>query len=627
MAHLALYRKWRPDVFEDIVGQEHITKTLKNQILTNRVGHAYLFCGTRGTGKTTCAKVFSRAVNCRSPKNGSPCNECEICKGIADGSILDVTELDAASNRRIDDIREIINDVSYVAAEAKYSVYIIDEVHMLTTEAFNALLKTLEEPPEHVIFILATTDPQKVPQTILSRCQRFDFKRISINDITVRLKEVAYGDGFNITEDAYRLIASLGDGSMRDSLSVLERVASACGDTITSDDIIEVLGISTRDSVFNMTDAITHNDPEGIVSVIDSLINEGKDLNSFIDSLMQYFRDLMMYSVSNGATSLLDYSSEDIVKLKAQSSRLTFEKITRATSILSSAKADAKWVKSPRIIYELALIKLARPEVDTSPEALLDRLADIENRVHATRDEELYSRVAGIEEKIKNGLVAAAPAVKEETPPPQKKVAKRIYNPIPANELNGDNPIVALAKRWDSICSAIIKKAGYFAIIQNRPITVDRDGIILLFNRDESTTLDILSNNKDRLDKIFTQISGSDCAIKFVYEDELGDNLIDIWTLKPSASPVSASTINDDEEDDSDEAFFEDIPIPDPGSSDPLDELNLNFKELIEVTDGTEFIDYSPDDDTFNQATLSSDDEPEEFLDDNELASMKNEDE
>lgn len=632
MAHLALYRKWRPTVFEDIVGQGHITKTLKNQIMTNRIGHAYLFCGTRGTGKTTCAKVFSRAVNCLHPKDGSPCNECEICKGISDGSILDVTELDAASNRRIDDIREIINDVAYVAAAASYSVYIIDEVHMLTTEAFNALLKTLEEPPEHVIFILATTDPQRVPQTILSRCQRFDFKRISINDITLRLKEVAYGDGFKITDDAYRLIARLGDGSMRDALSVLERVSSACGDTITAEDITSVLGISAQESVFKITDAIIGSNPSLIVSVIDSLMNDGKDLNTFIDTLLQHFRDLMMCSISEDSSSLLDYSSEDIVKLKAQSKKLTFERLTRAASILSHAKADAKWVKSPRIIYELALIKLARPETDTSPEALMDRLAQIENLEHGGRDEELYARINNIEEKIKNGLIAA-PAKKEEEPPPKKeKVSKRVYNPIPPSELNGDNPIVQLAKKWDSISAAMSKKAAYLTVaLARRPITIDNDGIIMLFDRKESFAMNMLNNNKDKLDKLFARISGSDYALKYIYEDEIGDNLVDIWSLKPSAAKTPEQTMQQIKNQ-NDATLQDDFEAPPANAflptdkdnylsyDDPLDELNANFGELIEITDGTEFVSYNKDDDRFEQEDLlgTPKDESEEFIDKHE---------
>lgn len=617
MAHLALYRKWRPTVFEDIIGQRHITKTLKNQIITNRIGHAYLFCGTRGTGKTTCAKVFSKAVNCLSPHDGSPCNECEICRGIADGSILDVTELDAASNRRIDNIREIINDVAYVAAAAKYSVYIIDEVHMLTTEAFNALLKTLEEPPEHVIFILATTDPQKVPQTILSRCQRFDFKRISVNDITLRLKEVAYGDGFNITEDGYNLIARLGDGSMRDALSILERVASACGDTISADDIISVLGISTQESVFKITDAIIENNPENIISIIDTLMNDGKDLNTFIDSLLQHFRDLMICLVSEDSSGLLDYGSEELVKLRAQSKRTSFEKLTRAASVLAGAKADAKWVKSPRIIYELALIKLAKPEIDSSPEALMDRLSQLEQRIVSGRDEEVYSRLAGIEEKIKNGLVVAAP-VQESSEQKPLRATGRVYRPFKNSELSYEHPLVQLARRWESISSAILKKAGYLVVaLTNRPITIDRDGIIMLFKRNESIAINILnsSNNKERLSKLFSQISGSDYGIKYMYTDEVGDNPINIWEFKPDHNSVKTPDVSEDKALETDNI----APVPDAVSKkDPLDMLTEDYPELVEITDGTEFLDYSTEGEDFSQEALSES-ESEEFLAPDEL--------
>jgi DNA polymerase-3 subunit gamma/tau len=362
-----------------------------------------------------------------------------------------------------------------------------------------------------------------------------------------------------------------------------------------------------------MTDAITNNSPEQIVAVIDTLMNEGKDLNTFVDSLMQYFRDLMMYSVSNG-TIALDYNSEDMVKLKAQSARLSFERITRAASILSAAKSEAKWVKSPRIIYELALIKLARPEVDSSPEALLDRIAEMENKVHATRDEELYSRIAGIEEKIKNGIAVAAPITEEEPVKEVKKVSKRVYNPIPPSELNGDNPIVALAKRWDNICSAIIKKAGYLGMaLHNRPITIDRDGIIMLFGRNENTTLDILNNNRNRLDTLFAQVSGTDYALKYVYDDEIGDNIIDIWSMKASSPPPSEIPEPSDED-------VPEIPEFDENNTDPMDELLQDFSEIVDITDGTEFMEYSAEEDDFNQASLfGEENEREEFLEPGEL--------
>ncbi|MBQ3463781.1 MAG: DNA polymerase III subunit gamma/tau, partial [Clostridia bacterium] len=383
MAHQAIYRRWRPMVFEDIIGQGHITKTLKNQIIGGKVGHAYLFCGTRGTGKTTCAKVLSCAVNCLNPKDGSPCNECEICKGLIDGSIMDVKELDAASNNGVDTIREIRDDVQYVSAITKYTVYIIDEVHMLSTGAFNALLKTLEEPPEHVIFILATTEVHKVPETIRSRCQRFDFRRIKPSDIIVRMKEIAHGDGLNITEDAYKMLGRLADGSMRDGLSILERVVSAEGNEVTAESITNVLGISTADSTFKITDAVLKGDAAGIVSVIDDVLSEGKDLKVFMDSLIKCFRDMMLCKVTDKTEAVLDLDPTDMIKLKSLAEKMTFEKLSHAVSVLSDAAAEAKWVKSPRIIYELALIKISRPEFDNSPEALMDRLTSLENKVSA----------------------------------------------------------------------------------------------------------------------------------------------------------------------------------------------------------------------------------------------------
>ncbi|MGN0107927.1 MAG: DNA polymerase III subunit gamma/tau, partial [Hominilimicola sp.] len=340
MAHQAIYRKWRPMVFEDIVGQGHITQTLKNQILNDKIGHAYLFCGTRGTGKTTCAKVFSRAVNCLNPQNGSPCNECDVCKGIIDGSILDVKEIDAASNNGVDNIREIRDDVRYVSTNAKYTVYIIDEVHMLSSGAFNALLKTLEEPPEHVIFILATTEAHKVPQTILSRCQRFDFKRIKPSDIILRMKEIAHGDGLNISDDAYELLARLADGSMRDGLSILERVVSACGNSITAENITSTLGISTTESVFRITEAIENGDVNKIISVIDAIMSDGKDLRVFIDSLIKNFRDMLLCKIADNSDAMLDYNAEDMIKLKALAEKMSFEKISHAASVLSDAQAD-----------------------------------------------------------------------------------------------------------------------------------------------------------------------------------------------------------------------------------------------------------------------------------------------
>ncbi len=607
MAHQAIYRKWRPMVFEDIVGQQHITKTLKNQITSGKIGHAYLFCGTRGTGKTTCAKVLARAVNCLNNHDGSPCNECEICKGIIDGSILDVNEIDAASNRKIDDIREIISDVKYVASTAKYTIYIIDEVHMLTTEAFNALLKTLEEPPEHVIFILATTEPQKVPQTILSRCQRFDFRRIRTDDIILRMKEIAYGDGLNISEKAYRMIARMGDGSMRDALSVLERVVSASGTDITEDSVIESLGLSTQDNVFGIMDAVINNSPDDILKIIDELLANGRDLSTFADSVIKYLRDLMICKVSSEPDKILDYGSEDMVKLKAQCDKLSFEKITNGTTLLSDVKAEAKWVKAPRVIYELAFIRFARPEVDYTPEALMDRLKEMENKASfggGADNSALEARVDALEKKLKNGVV---PQSKAEEKKPEKKAEKtvsaRLFVPIPQEELNGDNPIVVLAKKWDKLSKTICAQAAHLkAFLLNRPIAIDATGFILLFKRDEEFSKNLSLQYKNDLSRLFKKISGTDYQIKSAFEDELEGNIIDYWSLKPQSPQQTDET---------------------PESEDPLDAISNDFADIVELSDEKEFVNYNSEDDNFEQSEIdeNSDSDEEEFLEGNEIPS------
>lgn len=605
MAHQAIYRKWRPMVFDDIVGQGHITQTLKNQIINDKIGHAYLFCGTRGTGKTTCAKVFSRAVNCINPQDGNPCNECEICKGIIDESILDVKEIDAASNNGVDNIREIREDVRYVSTNAKYTVYIIDEVHMLSSGAFNALLKTLEEPPEHVIFILATTEAHKVPQTILSRCQRFDFKRIQPSDIILRMKEIAHGDSLNITDDAFKLLASLADGSMRDGLSILERVVSACGNEITAENITSTLGISASESIFKIISAIADGNVNNIIEVIDTLMSDGKDLKVFIDSLIKTFRDMLICKISDSPDDVLDYTAEDMVKLKSLADKMSFEKLSHSAAALSDTQADTRWVKAPRIIYELALIKLARPEFDSSPAALTDRLASLENKVAngaVTDTSSLNDRISKLEETVKNGVAVVSdiketPKEHEET---QKKTPVRLYNPIPPSELTADNPIVKTAKNWDNISRTMSNSAGYLRpCLLNRQITIDADGIIMLFKDAEKGAHDIAVMYKDKLNQVFKRSSGTDLIIKLAYENEIQEEPVDFWNL-PRGNADEAETPS--------------------VSEDPLDRLVQNFSEIIEDADESEFVDYDSAEDSFSQSSFEDEDEQEEFLEKNELS-------
>lgn len=587
MAYRAIYRKWRPLVFEDIVGQGHVTRTLKNQILNGRISHAYLFCGTRGTGKTTAAKVFSRAVNCLNNKEGSPCNECDVCKGILDGSIMDVSEIDAASNNRVENIREILEDVNYVASQSTYRVYIIDEVHMLSTGAFNALLKTLEEPPEHVIFILATTEAHKVPETILSRCQRFDFKRIRPQDIILRMKEIAVGDGLDISDDAYALLAQLAEGSMRDGLSILERCVSACGNKLSYDDVVSVMGISGNELNYRLIEAIKDSNTAEVLRVINSLTEEGKDLNVFMDFLIGYVRNLMVLKATDHPDRILDVSAEDMVKMKAQADRVSFENINNAITVLSKAKADAKYEKSPRVIYELALVKLTRPELDDSNSALISRLSDIED-------------------KIKNGLpqtvIVEKQAVEPEDEPKKKEVSKRLYTPLDVASLTSQTPVVVAARRWDKISLAIIKQCPYVVpLIMSRKITIDGEGIILLFEKNEATKKKLLANYIKQVQDVFQKQSGTDLLIKTAFSEDIGDNIIDFWDLPEGEKP----------EETQEEAIGYD------DSSDPLVEIGNKFPEIVEYTDESEFTEYTGGED-FSQTAFEESDS-EEFLEDSEI--------
>ena len=307
---MALYRKWRPMTFDEIVGQDQISATLKNSIKTDRIAHAYLFCGTRGTGKTTSAKIFARAVNCEHSVDGNPCNECDTCRGILDGSILDVYEMDAASNSGVNNIREIRDEVIYSPSDCKYKVYIIDEAHMLTSEAFNALLKTLEEPPGHVIFILATTEPENIIPTVLSRCQRFDFRRISPDTISSRIQKIAEKEGLTITPDAAELIASLADGSMRDGLSILEQCAATKPDGLKTADVLEITGAVDNSSLFEVADAIANNSAEAAIKVINNILNLCNEVVSLFEELISHFRALMLCKAGGDTAALLAKTSE-----------------------------------------------------------------------------------------------------------------------------------------------------------------------------------------------------------------------------------------------------------------------------------------------------------------------------
>lgn len=382
MSYTALYRKFRPDEFEDVKGQDAIVRTLKNQINADRIGHAYLFCGTRGTGKTTVAKIFAKAVNCEHPVDGSPCGECAMCKSIAAGTSMNVIEIDAASNNGVDNIREIREEVTYRPTEGKYKVYIIDEVHMLSIGAFNALLKTLEEPPEYVIFILATTEAHKIPITILSRCQRYDFKRISIETIAARLRELIDKEGWDVEDKAVRYIAKMADGSMRDSLSLLDQCAAFyMNETLTYDHVLEVLGAVDTEVFSRLLRQLLAMDVHQVIETVDDLVMQGRELSQLAADFTWYLRNLLLVKSSDNMEDVLDVSSENLALLKEEAQMIDSDTLIRYIRIFSDLTNQLKYATQKRVLLEVTLIKLCRPAMDQNKDALLDRIRAIEKQL------------------------------------------------------------------------------------------------------------------------------------------------------------------------------------------------------------------------------------------------------
>ena len=380
MSYTALYRKFRPGEFDDVKGQDHIVTTLKNQIKADRIGHAYLFCGTRGTGKTTVAKIFAKAVNCQHPIDGSPCGECEMCKAIASGASMNVIEIDAASNNGVDNIREIREEVAYRPAEGKYKVYIIDEVHMLSIGAFNALLKTLEEPPEYVIFILATTEAHKIPITILSRCQRYDFKRISIETIADRLKELMVKEQVEVEDRAIRYVAKAADGSMRDALSLLDQcIAFYLGQKLTYDHVLEVLGAVDTDVFSKLLRQILERNVAAVLETVEELVMQGRELTQLTNDFTWYLRNLLLMKSSDNMEDVLDVSTENMRQLKEEAEMVEGETLFRYIRIFSELSNQMRYAVQKRILLEVALIKLCRPQMETNQDSILDRVRTLED--------------------------------------------------------------------------------------------------------------------------------------------------------------------------------------------------------------------------------------------------------
>lgn len=496
----ALYRKWRPNVFSDVYGQPHVTKTLRSQLENGRISHAYLFTGSRGTGKTTCAKILSKAVNCLNPVNGNPCNECEICRGIDNGSILDVIEIDAASNNGVDNIRDLREEANFTPANAKYRVYIIDEVHMLSIGAFNALLKTLEEPPSHVIFILATTEIHKLPSTILSRCQRFDFKRIAPEDITARLMYVAENENVNLTQNAASLIARIADGGMRDALSLLDR-CFAMGTDIDENTVSDAAGIAGTVHLFSFSEYVAKGDFTSSLRLVSKLHSESCDIDSLCTELTLHFRNLMVAKTVGDCEGLIVCSKDELEKIKERASQLKLSKILSCIEILEQTSKNIKNAASKKIQLEAAVIKMCAPSASSGEGIsadLEDRISAIEEKLAAISNGAAISSAPAYKAPVQN-----APALQPEPAEPIKSEPVPAPKAEPVREEEPEKPPVPSAPpvesdipdgsfdNWADVLEKIMKyDMPLFGILANSKASIKSGRVII--HSDNPTLFDFI---------------------------------------------------------------------------------------------------------------------------------------
>lgn len=483
MSYIALYRKYRPKNFEDVIGQDHIVQTLRNQIISNRISHAYLLCGTRGTGKTSVAKIFAQVVNCENPEDGKACGACQACYEIEDARSMNIIEIDAASNNGVDNIREIREEVRYAPTQGKYKVYIIDEVHMLSTGAFNALLKTLEEPPSHVIFILATTDPQKIPVTILSRCQRFDFRRISTSEIAKKLERYMEIEGVQIEHEAIEYIAYLADGGMRDALSVLDQCISFYfGEDITLNKVLKLLGAVDKSVFFELTDAINERDSHRVMKICEEINTQGRDIKQFVDDAIIHFRNVLVAQSTSEPEGILDYSKDYIDKLAKQGQSIDITSLMRYIRIFSDLEVTMKGSTKPRILLEVALLKLCEPSMETSYDAVLDRLSFLEKKVEEAPNQVVYvqgnGNLAGNASNETKQL--AEPKVKPKAVPEDIKKLKESWESIKSSfnvVLKNFLDTVQAGYLEDTVLYLIFPNPGILQVIKQNHGTIIQEAL------------------------------------------------------------------------------------------------------------------------------------------------------
>lgn len=515
MSYTALYRKFRPDAFSDVKGQDHIVTTLKNQLRANRIGHAYLFTGTRGTGKTTVAKIFAKTVNCEHPTEDGPCGECRICKAIAAGASMNVIEIDAASNNGVDNIREIIDEVSYSPAEGKYKVYIIDEVHMLSPGAFNALLKTLEEPPSYVIFILATTEVHKIPITILSRCQRYDFKRISIDTITDRMKELMATEQVQVEDRALRYIAKVADGSMRDALSLLDQcIAFHLGKELTYDMTLDVLGAVDTEVFSRLLRFVMDRNVLGCIELLEEIVMQGRELVQFVTDFTWYLRNLMLVQTADNLEDVIDMSTDNLANLKEEASMLSMDQIIRYIHIFSELSGQIRYAAQKRILVEIALIKLCKPEMETDQEAVLDRIRQVEEKVENGIVVTAAQMPAGAP-GVQGGPQGGAARPKPELPKAIPEDVQEIVRKWPAIVGNAENPMKMYLK------NARLSLGG-----DNKLMVVLEDGLASDYFKGEAH-----EQNKQQLEALLSDFSGKEIEVTIQTVEssrEFEDNYVDL---------------------------------------------------------------------------------------------------
>lgn len=542
MSYVALYRKFRPPVFDDVKGQDHIVTTLKNQIKSDRVGHAYLFCGTRGTGKTSVAKIFARAVNCEHPVDGSPCGECETCKAIAAGTSMNVIEIDAASNNGVDSIREIVDEVSYSPTHGKYKVYIIDEVHMLSTGAFNALLKTLEEPPSYVIFILATTEVQKIPITILSRCQRYDFHRITASIIEDRLKEVTDAEGVQVEERALKYIAKAADGSMRDSLSLLDQcIAFNYGEELTYDKVLNVLGAVDTEVFGKLFDYLYTQNASGALTLLSDIVVQGRELTQFVSDFVWYLRNMMLVTSSDQMEDVVDVSTENLKEMKAQAQQANLDTIMRYIKIFSDLSSQMRYATQKRVLLEMTLIRMCVPEMDTDESGIKDRI-----RVLEDHDKENTSIING----IKSGSIAvqtaggSAAAVAAKADPKAEP---------PKLEMAVPDEIQYVINNWKPIMMRVSQMKQQF--LANAGISLGNEGqlLIVLHNKERVEYFN-KPEEQAELKEAIAEVIHKDVNIEARYlepEQRFEDNYVDLKAIKFDVVTEEDATPLEDEKESS----------------------------------------------------------------------------